>query len=349
MPRNTNTNRRIQVKHTAQELIAARENYGSVRAAAEALGMSKSTYHDQLKLARKQASDIEVPESILTDGLDTDNIYEIREACRNARWDRKAEHDAKTWFEVKVNQDRPYGVIAFGDPHMGDPGSNFPLLEQHVEIANRPNVYGINIGDSTNNWVGGLVRKYADQEISTQNERRLIKWLMTEAGITWLCWLLGNHDTWNEGEAIHRLIGGDTTPIIDWNAQFKLVHPNGTVCKIDASHGRKGNSQWNELHGTLKDAKMSEPADVFITGHTHNYACEDIEIAKTGLDTWLLQVSGYKVFDTYSQRWGFSAYHRGSAAMMIVDPRENARRRMPLVHEDVEMAYDYLQWMRSRA
>jgi hypothetical protein len=33
--------------------------------------------------------------------------------------------------------------------------------------------------------------------------------------------------------------------------------------------------------------------------------------------------------------------------MMIIDPRVDAKRRVPMIFEDVEQGYDYLKWMRE--
>jgi hypothetical protein len=333
------------------EAVELYKKHGSDRAGAKVLGISRTAFQHRRQAGEDELEKertVQIPSNILGDGHDED-INDLLGRLRKASKKTKEKYDAQRWYEVKVAEKKPYGLIVFGDPHLDDPGCDFTLFEKHLAIANKPHVYGVNIGDTTNNWVGNLMRKYADQETSTASERRLVKWLMTEAGVKWVCWLLGNHDAWNSGEAIHRLIGGPQVPVINWDAQFKLVHPNDTFVKIDASHGRKGNSIWNELHGTLRDAKWGQSADIYITGHTHNYACQDLENAKRGEDAWLLQVSGYKIYDTYAQRNGFSTYQRGSSALIIIDPREKARRRIPMVFEDVEHGYDYLEFMRAKA
>ena len=115
---------------------------------------------------------------------------------------------------------------------------------------------------------------------------------------------------------------------------------------MDISHGRKGKSIWNELHGTLRDAKLGEAADINATGHTHNYAMQHLEIPERHKDCWLIQVSGYKEMDSYARDNGFSEYTLGSSVLAVIDP--NAERPVQQCFEDIEAGYDYMQFLRGR-
>ena len=196
--------------------------------------------------------------------------------------------------------------------------------------------------------MGRLERLYANQETSRNTGRRLVDWFMWDSGVKWLCFVLGNHDTWNEGADFHKRLAANSIPIIDWKAQFELVHPSGKTCRIDASHGRKGSSMWNNLHATLKSAKLGEAADAYLTGHTHNYGCEDLEIAERKHSTWLVQLRGYKWFDSFSLYHGFAEHQRGSSVLLIIDPTSEAKRPVTLCFDDVEEGAAYLAWKRGR-
>src|SRR5690606_4195674 len=204
----------------------------------------------------------------------------------------------------------------------------------------------INIGDTTNNWVGRLERLYANQEASRHTGKRLAEWFMFDSGASWLCWVLGNHDAWNDGVDFYTRLAQRRIPVIDWKAQFKLVHSNGTEARVDASHGRKGSSIWNNLHGTLRDAKLGDMADVYLTGHTHNYALEHLEIPERRHSCWLVQLRGYKWMDTHALYNGFPEHQLGSAVFMVVDPRPDARTKI-MCFEDVEAGYRYMEMLRS--
>ena len=314
-------------------------------ASARAIGIGETTFKARLQKARLwQEKDVSFPRFV-EEGEDEEPIDQILSRLSTG-FDRKHRNaSAKRWFEVKVKETKPYAVMMFGDPHLGDDGCNMPLLQTHLDIAKKPGVYGLNIGDTTNNWVGRLMRLYAEQETSAKTEKRLAEWFMFDSGVKWLCWVLGNHDDWNGGADFQKRLGGRHVPVIDWRAQFRVTHPQGTEARIDASHGRKGSSIWNNLHATLRAAKLGEQADLYATGHTHNFGLEDLEIAERGVSTWLVQLRGYKWHDHYALTGNWAEHQRGASVMAIIDPREDARRRVTCI-EDVEFGYDILEWMR---
>lgn len=330
----------------AQAALDAVRIHGSQTAAAKALGIPRTTLAHRIR-----AAEVESPTSVqypafVTAGDDDEPIEEII-ARKRKGFERKAKaHADRNWFEIKVNETRPYGVLMFGDPHLDDDGCNIPLLESHLSIAAKPGVYSLNIGDTANNWVGRLERLYANQESSKNTGKRLIEWFMFNSGATWLCWILGNHDEWNDGVDFHMRLARHKIPVIDWRAQFKLVHPNGTSVGVDASHGRKGSSIWNNLHATLRAAKLGELADIFCTGHTHSYGLEHLEIAERRHDCWLVQLRGYKFMDHFAMVNGFAEHQLGSAVLAIIDPSKDARTRVQCF-EDVERGYRVLELLRS--
>lgn len=312
-----------------------------------AIGRETGIHHDTVgRILRSGEKAIEFPVAIFDDSEPIEDVI----ARKRKGFERKAQAAAaRDWFPIKVNEGKPYGLLAFGDPHLDDDGCNVPLLERHLSIAKQPGVYSINIGDTSNNWVGRLERLYASQEVGKNTGKRLVEWFMWDSGASWLCWLLGNHDGWNDGVDFHMRLAQRKIPVIDWRAQFKLVHPSGTEARIDASHGRKGSSIWNNLHATLRAAKLGELADAYLTGHTHNYGLEDLELAERRHSAWLVQLRGYKFFDTHALYNGFAEHQRGAAVMVIVDPSRSAKRVIPQCFEDVEAGADYLAWLRQRA
>lgn len=284
--------------------------------------------------------------AFVTEGDDEEPIEDIIERKRKG-FERKAKtHAERQWFEIKVNETKPYAILMFGDPHLDDDGCNIPLLQRHLEVAAQPGVYSLNIGDTTNNWVGRLERLYASQETSKNTGKRLAEWFLFQSGATWLCWILGNHDAWNDGVDFYTRLAKKKIPVIDWHAKFRVVHPDGSGIRIDASHGRKGSSIWNNLHATLRAAKLGEMADVYVTGHTHNYGLEHLEIAERGHSCWLAQLRGFKFMDTYALHNNFAEHQLGSSVLAVIDPRPDARTRVQCF-EDVEQGAKFLAWMRQ--
>src|SRR5687768_10304434 len=165
---------------------------------------------------------------------------------------------------------------------------------------------------------------------------------MMEAGVSWLLWLGGNHDEWNGGTEFYKMLGAHHIPVIDWRAQFTLVHKNGSQTRIDAAHGRKGSSIYNPTHGTLRDAKFGEEAAAWITGHIHSYGLFHIEFPEKKTVAWLAQVAGYKMGDRYALVNGFAQANHGAAVLSIVNPETG---KVQCFGDPVEGA-EFLKWLR---
>lgn len=328
-----------------QEAVDALHKEGTKSKAARALDLKFNTYLHRLELAEKagMSPTIEFP-SFVTEGDEEEPIDELLDRIRKAS-DRKAKAaEARRWFPIKVNEEKPYGLLWFGDPHLGN--GNQRLLDAHINVAQQEGIYGANIGDTTDNfpWTGRMAKLWSDTELSSKSERRLATWFMFEAGIKWLVWLLGNHDAWNGGSEFYKMLGAYHVPIIDWRAQFTLVHPSGVKVPIDAAHGRKGSSIYNPTHGTLRDAKFGEDAACFITGHTHNFGMFRIEFPERRTAAWLVQIAGYKSVDSYAWTNGFHPAGRGASVLQIIDPQTGK----VLFWEDPEEGAEYLAWLRAR-
>lgn len=310
---------------------------------AEQVGVSDKTvarwYRDKIE------PEVELPDFVSGDPEEPIQDIIDRQKKRFRHGDEAAQ--ARKWYEVKIKEFKPYGLLMFGDPHVDDNGCNWPMLERHIEVAKKPGVYGLNKGDTTNNWVGRLMAKYADQDTSNHTAKRLAEWFMFDSGVTWVCWLLGNHDMWNGGGDFYKRMGKHKVPVLDWQAQFKLVSSNGSECRIDAAHGRKGSSIWNNLHATLRAAKLGELADIYVTGHTHHYGLEHLEIPERSHSCWLAQLRGYKFQDDYALTHGFAESQLGCSILAVIDPSKEARHRVHCF-EDVEEGAEFLEWKRSK-
>lgn len=348
-----------EVMRAAHALV---KEHGSISAAARASGTLIPTLSNQYHAAltrlglpevhgaagvsaaqQQKAAAVEFP-AFVTDGDEDEPIDEIL-ARRRKAFERKAKAaEARRWFEIRIKETAPYAILWFGDPHVDNDGCNWPLLERHLEIARRPGIYGGNIGDTTDNWpwTGRLTKLWAETDVSNKTAKRMAEWFMFEAGVHWLVWLLGNHDAWNGGTEFYQRLGAQAVPVIDWRAQFVLVHPNGSRTRIDAAHGRKGNSIYNPSHGTLRAARFGETADLFVTGHIHSFKLDHFEDADRQQVSWLAQIRGYKWFDHYAHVNGFAEHQHGAAVLSVIDPETG---RVTCFADPAEGA-DFLEWKR---
>jgi hypothetical protein len=287
---------------------------------------------------KRHPSPIPVGAHVPPSDMTAEEIIATREVAFNRKMAAK---DGKAWREIHINTSDPVVIIFFGDPHLDDDGANWPLLREHIELAQLPNVYGVNIGDTTNNWVGRLMRLYANQDLGVDSARKLAKWFLCEAGINWFCWIFGNHDAWNEGNEILSLMNTDGIVMEDWQARVTATFPTGMKVPIWISHNFPGNSQWNLLHGPMKAAKMRGGAAIYACGHTHTWAMHHEEMPETGDIYWAIRSRGYKFMDSYANVNMFPEFRHGASIAAVIDPRAKTPTGSVVCFTDPAQAVKY--------
>lgn len=340
-----------QCRAAVDALKAAGGNYTE---AARRLGIKRATYQNHVRRARDRGFLVAEmkPDELGLPAFPADDIpvEDIIEQLSTRYTKKEASYGAHTWFPVKVRDNKPIGVMWFGDPHCDDSGCNWPELRRHTQICRTTKgLYGANIGDVTNNWSGRLVKLYANQDTSVKTARRLAEWFMLKSGVKWLVWLLGNHDAWGDGSEILARMGSQygTQQVVmhDWEARFRLVFPNGWEPRIFAAHNFSGSSQWNPLHGPMKEGQMGADANLYVAGHLHNWATFQFENAARQTFQSFVRVKGYKRFDDYARRIGKHEQATGSSIMTIF----NTASRAIEIFVDIERGADYLTWLRGRS
>lgn len=346
---------------TDEEFTAAVQRLGVTQAAKE-LGISaRSAFRRRSKIEKRQGTPIIVPdgedrtaekEYTLPDFADDDiSAAEIINHMKR-RFERKFEsHQQKQWFPVKMKSNEPIGLAFVGDPHVDDDGCNWPLLTRDVELlANTPGMHAINIGDTTNNWTGRLVKKYADQESSKKTGYKLAKWLLKDSGVNWLMWLLGNHDSWNDGATIISEMAADITPVFDWQARFVIEFPNGASCPVHAAHNFKGTSIYNPSHGAMRAAKFGQRCPrILMQGHHHDYHMVEGVYEDLDQTYWAGKCRGYKYIDSYADNLQFGQNSHGATVTAIIDPSSDPGSSTFIrMFPDLVQACDFLTYLRQR-
>lgn len=241
------------------------------------------------------------------------------------RYSKRAEHKAsKKWFRIQMPDDRPFALWWWGDPHLDNNGTDWPLLKRHAELARADGVYSVNLGDTLDNWphASRLIRLYAHSDTSVETARKLARWFIRDSGIRWLVWLFGNHDSWggHVGTDWLKEVCGTGVAMEDWGAKFVLACPGGAEFKIHAAHDFPGHSMWNPTHGGQRKAYMGEAADIYACGHRHNWALHKEEHAERGHTYSILRARGYKAMDEHAERLGFGQQLHGASVVTVFVP-----------------------------
>lgn len=331
------------------DAVAAFKAHGSVRAAAKSMNLARGTFQNHLRWARAKGllDDGFTPPQLPEGDLPTPKL--IDHMC-DRYGARSAHHAAKKWMPFTLKTSEPIAINWFGDPHVDDNGCNWPLLREHCGIIRRtPGMYGANIGDTHNNWVGRLMREYANQDTSKETAYKLIEWFFRGSGVKWLIMLLGNHDSFtDDGARLLKSICGNLCPMVDWRAQFKLVFPNKREVLIDAAHDFPGGSQWNPLHGPGKAAVMGGRAHLYVCGHRHNWAMFKNECPETKRVYDLVRTRGYKHIDHYADLNGYPNQKFGSSIVTVIDPLARDDTGLIKCFADTADGAEYLKYLRKR-
>ena len=274
-------------------------------------------------------------------------------ADRKRRFEYRRRHeDAKRLIPVRVKESKPIGILHYGDPHLDDDGTDIGLLEQHSDLVREtPGLYGANVGDTTNNWVGRLAKLYATQGTTAAEAWRLAQWFVESLRGKWLYLVGGNHDAWSgAGDPLKWLTAQIGALYQESEVRIALRFPNELEVRVNCRHDFAGNSQWNPAHGPMKAAMMGVRDHVLVAGHLHSSAYGVLRDPDAGFSIHAIRVASYKRYDRYAMEKGLRDMHLSPCAVTVIDPR------LPEQHPDLvkvfwapEEGAAYLTWLRQRS
>jgi len=340
---------------TVAAILAAFERHGyAPTKIARDVGLSRRAIQQRLQrmklrpepveIGGSRAAEFSVP-SLPDDDIPVDDLVEHR----IRQFARKAEHhDASRLIPVKINLRGPIGLLVFGDPHVDDDGTDLATLRAHSDLTQQEGVFGCNIGDTQNLWVGRLARLYAEQSTSASQSWKLAEWFVSRT--RWLFMVGGNHDAWaGTGDPLKWICRQIGTTYKLSEVRMGLQFPNGRKVVVNARHDFAGNSQWNPAHGVMKGAQMGVRDHILLSGHKHTSGYGVVKDPDTKRICHAIQVASYKILDRYSVERGFRDQALSPAAMIVIDPE------LPETHPDMcklfwdpEVGAKYLAVLRGR-
>ena len=201
-------------------------------------------------------------------------------------------------------------------------------------------LYGVNIGDLTNNWLKVLGHLYAHQHTTDDEAVKLCEWII--GAIDWLWIVLGNHDKWSilaericeEKQVMHVSHGG-----------IFVIRCGDHELKIDARHDHAGRSMYNPAHGQIKRNYRGSDARIIVGGHIHQGARTTIRNGVTGQLSECIRLGAFKRYDEYADMKGFDEDSVGPACLVTVDPKTDDVQ----CWFNVDSGARYLQMLRSDA
>lgn len=268
---------------------------------------------------------------------------------RIRQFDRKREwHEANKLIPVSVKINGPIGLMVFGDPHVDDDGTDLALLRTHSDLTHQEAIFGCNIGDTTNNWVGRLAKLYAEQSTSASQAWKLAEWFVTRT--RWLWIVGGNHDGWSgSGDPLKWICRQIGATYKASEIRIELQFPNGRRVTVNARHDFAGHSQWNPAHGVMKAATMGVRDHLLLSGHKHVSGYGVLKDPETGRACHAVQIASYKLYDRYAMERGFRDQSLSPCAFVVIDPDlDDAHPDLVKVFWDPQEGAEFLAWRRKR-
>jgi len=257
--------------------------------------------------------------------------------------------NAENLINVKINVDGPVGIAHFGDPHIDDDGTNIAELLMHADLIQKTEgMFGGNIGDNQNNWIGRLARLYGEQSTSARESWRLTEHFISK--VDWLYLVGGNHDVWSgPGDPLEWMCSQSNGVFSNNGVRMNLIFPNKKKVRINARHNFTGHSMWNTAHGLVKAIQMGWRDHVLTAGHTHVSGYQVLKDPSSGLISHALRIASYKEMDRYAEDKGLADQNVFKCPVTIIDPQyaDNDPRLITTIFEPNEGA-EYLTWKRSK-
>ena len=276
-------------------------------------------------------------------------IEEIIEHRKKQYTQKLKAKKSKNLINIKINQKGPIGILHFGDPHVDDDGTDIAEIYMLCNLVNKTDgLFGGNLGDIQNNWIGRLQALYGQQSTSAKESWRLTEHFVNQ--VEWLYLVAGNHDVWSgDGDPLEFIMREHSGIYEQWGARLNLIFPNGKEVRINARHMFKGNSMWNTAHGVAKAAQMGWKDHILTCGHTHVSGYQVLKDAASGLISHALQVASFKIMDSYAEKLGLDDKNIFNAPVTIIDPKydDDDNRLITTIFNPYEGA-EYLKYKREQ-
>lgn len=335
--------------------VGAVQQLGSITKAAAALGVDRVSVRRRLNLAlRFGLDDPTAPPPTTAAHFEVakppspDEPIEELLARKRLRFDRqKANKDASELIHVKVKAKGPMGLLVFGDPHIDNDGCDIEALERDLDVISRDSgIYGLNLGDLTDNWVGRLARLYAHSSTTAADGVRLMEWMLRDRN--WLAVIAGNHDMWQGSDLIQWILRNSGTAFSPHGIRLQLNFPRGDPIRIHARHDFKGHSMYNPTHGHVRETREGYRDHLLLAGHRHHDHYQIMPSKAAGFPMHLARVSGYKVIDGYADELGLHEARLAPSVCFVIQPEHPKPVERIRPFWDALEAEDFIAWLRKR-
>lgn len=313
-------------------------------AAAREIGVTRSVMQHVLRAAEERGMlDLAVrPHANPPKGRETGDLI----AARKAEFERRRRHgDWRKPVLVDLRRPGPFMLVALGDPHLDNPGSDLDLWERWTGVLDRhAGIYGVCIGDYLDNWVRVLGHLYGESSTTAPEGWTLLEHYLETMGRDLIGSCSGNHDDWSgASDLLGRLMRERGVVHRHFGLRLALRSPGAEPVTVAMRHVFRGRSMYNPAHGVARGAREGWRDDVLLGGHIHVSGDQKVVDPGTGHISHCFQLGAFKRFDSYVDAQGFVGHHLAPGVALVIDPARPSTDPQRVAHfYDPEAAVGYL-------
>lgn len=319
--------------------VAVTENMIANRA--KRLGLRKTS--DTVARAYKQRGAIKFDAIPEDDRTNEDYYLELE---RRARWESRI----VSGRYIQIDDDRPIGIVATGDWHIGNKGVDYAALRSAIDaVSAADGVYVVGTGDYYDNYKAGNGRMatgiYESVVPLPGSQEKSAEYLLEKLRGKILALVSGCHIDWSYqsgGETALERLCKSTDTISLGHGGMLHVEFGGVEYEIGVRH-RYGGASMKAFYDFTDKYPLGSDPDVVILGHFHiNLIAQE---RRRGKIRTYVRSGGWKVDDDYGQKL---AGYSGEPGMPLVILYPHSKSVHPWHGESLEDGLEYLRLLRER-
>jgi DNA-binding Lrp family transcriptional regulator len=293
--------------------------HGSISAAAKALGIPRAAVQRRIRKADAEGM-LERPRAEANPSRWRPGAEIV--AARKAEFARVRAAAPDNHTVIHLADDKPFMLVALGDPHLDNPGTDLDLWEKWIELLDyREGRYGIGMGDWLDNWLRVLSHLYATAETTAPEGFILLEYYLDKIGEHLIASVAGKHDDWvGHSDVLAMLMARHGVRHRSKSLRVVLRTPAAHEVSLHLRHRWTGRSMWNEVHALKRAARMGVRDNILLGGDLHVSGDSIEKDPMTGALTFCYQVASFKMIDDYADDKGFLDRHVAPAVALVVDP-----------------------------
>ena len=233
---------------------------------------------------------------------------------------------------IHINDDKPIGIVYWGDWHIGAIGTDYTLFEEDLhKVRDTDGLYFIGAGDYIDNYITGTPKGgNFEALIPPAMQDQVVQYYMRQVNEKCLALVKGCHDAWLKKQADQDLMEKlceITNSVNLWHGGELTTIVGGQPYLWRCRHRYKYQSSLNLANAMRRINEIQGPCDIAAEAHLHNAFVHERHMM--GDYRLMLRTGSYKVWDEYGQQL---AGYKGkpSVPMVILYP---GKRKM-LYHRD---------------